>query len=64
MGYGVTKILKEGKLFQTNIFLVKNTKYIAIQPIYMWYGVIKILQEGKTVQTNLLFSLEHLIQGY
>ena len=64
MGYGVTKILQEGKLFQINKFLVKNTKYTVIQSIYMWYGVIKILQEGKTVQTNLLFSVKHLIQGY
>ena len=32
IGYGVTKILQEGKPFQINIFLVKNTKCKAIQP--------------------------------
>ena len=33
IGYAVTKILQEGNLSQIKIFLVRNTKYKAIQPL-------------------------------
>ena len=51
IGYGVKKILQEGKTLQINIFLVKNTKCKAIQPLC--YGVTKISKEGKTLQINI-----------